>query len=339
MKNINEQIVAIINAQFELPKGYSYEVASKGNISTLMIFNGDEEITCSELKTITVIEPFKVMQMGVCDYFFMTKEGYKNIYDTVRKLHYQIKEKNAVVDIDVHLDLETSKFNKMFKDESGEIKHGAKVGQVFDVCARFTSYHHTVESLLQANGLADPIRFLIHIDKLKEQDFNNLVFQVKTAFADQYSATGKHDEGRFSTIREVEKTLCERVNAIQALLNKPQKYYEFSDKLKIRLVGKSVYFDMDFVQQQMPEFSMYLSHELKDISSFKNFWREINPKFYVDTSSVAHNALDDVLQTIEQQKEIRKFFANVQAMVGTDVNTLKEVNAKLSTIRHHLEDF
>lgn len=227
------------------------------------------------------------------------------------------------VEIDVHLDLETAGFNKVSVID-GIMSHGARENAILECAISFRSFQANTQVVLDKLKLSDVFQqFLIGNSTLV--DNSTVAFHINNG----YSNVLHHAETMPIAMYEqiVVKSLIKACEAFGERLEE----YSPRNNVVFRLVGKSTFFDMDYIQQQMPQLSMYLAHELKDISAFKNFYREANKGFFVSKDKVTHIAAEDVEQTVNQQLEIRKFFSIVNQLSGGETE-LKDVNDKLAML-------
>lgn len=285
------------------------------------------------VETVVVLEKFSgIDKWSMSDFM----EG-NRLKDLVLPAHHEFiinelaRQKDAfkVIEVDAHLDLETSMFNKVYQSEDG-LGHGAKDGAIFEIAIRLTSSDKFVNDVVNKHQFSSYIREFIYV-----QTPDNLKFQLNTGFAERYKVA--IEKGNYDSLEGAETKIVDMLASAMKELGRELEPYKFYNKVKIRLTGKSTSFDLDFLQQKMPRLSIYFSHELKDLSAVKNFWREVNPKFFIDKTKVDHFALADVNQTIKQQILLRTFHEYIHELTG-GVNTLAEVNDALHKLLSEFDE-
>lgn len=236
-------------------------------------------------------------------------------------------EKSKRMEFDVHLDLETSLFNKI-QEIDGKLEHGARVGTIFELYAKILPLGSSSE------GYYSGQHHYILDDSDWIQDIENLKFHISTGFLEKYKEALNNE--KCLGLKEVDEALVGLLKVVCEEHNIKLKPYGQTKEVVFRLVGKSTFFDMDFIQQKLPKFSMYLSHEIKDMSAFKNFYREVVPGFMINENTVAHTAKEDVEQDILSHNDIRTFFKHVSKLTYGS-RSLKEVNARLEALSSQMD--
>lgn len=92
------------------------------------------------------------------------------------------------------------------------------------------------------------------------------------------------------TLAEVEQIVCEKLKELN--LNKDNCH----------LAGNSIYYDNDFIQEQMPTLATYFSRHLVDVSSHKFTFQAVFGQKAKLAKEYPHKALDDIENTIKELK-------------------------------------
>ena len=203
------------------------------------------------------------------------------------------------------LDLETTGFNGPMKN-NGNVQ-GAAHNKILQVAGKILTEDFKV--ITEFDFMID------HGDiNFKEIcDVGNFDFHTKTGFWDKYHASKK------LSLAVVEQLIVDFMlpNAIRdydpklldpALGEIPD--YNYRNKMVIYLLGKSVAFDRDFLNQQMPSLSQKLSHQIADVSSVRTLLYPIKgfPNILSRTVST-HLAMDDVNAAIRDSEVLREYMA------------------------------
>lgn len=243
--------------------------------------------------------------------------------NTVSRLTHLSKEgsaktKKAVVYL--HTDLETSMLNSIFIDAEDKLAYAAKEGTIFEIA---------VKPMTKEKELGGFHRYLKN-EGYYVQTLDNFNFQNKTGFKVIYEKAIS-DNDNVANIKDLDDLLVSYLSDLANALGKELKPYSYGNDLVFKLAGRSVAFDLDFLKMHAPRASMYFSHELMDVSAFKNFYRDAVPRFNIASRDAVHTALDDAKDSLESHVKINKFFESV-AKLTDNAKDIDEVNAKLEEL-------
>jgi oligoribonuclease (3'-5' exoribonuclease) len=94
------------------------------------------------------------------------------------------------------------------------------------------------------------------------------------------------------SVRQVQEAV---INMLRRHLGDNMQQYKYGNSHQTQIMGKSIGFDLSFIQHQMPMLSTYICHQPLDMSVFKTAPRLWNGSYYIQPSQSTHNAKDDCL--------------------------------------------
>lgn len=179
------------------------------------------------------------------------------------------------------IDLETGGLNKVKNSLEHPLIPEGKYGFNHYAILEFALII-TDESL---NEICSPIHFVI------KHDQKTLDTKVGSWSKNEFKDTLLKDclTAQFS-LDEVEQIVCEKLKELN--LNKDNCH----------LAGNSIYYDNDFIQEQMPMLTKYFSRHLVDVSSHKFTFQAVFGKQARIQKEYPHKALDDIQNTIKELK-------------------------------------
>ncbi len=201
------------------------------------------------------------------------------------------------------LDTETSGLNGPL-DEAGNIQ-GAKHNLLLQVAGK------VLDANLNELGAFDYMVEHKGVNFVEKCEPGNYEFHNKNGFwhvYDQKNKTPLHTV----TARIVEFHLPNIIREFDENILKEYggkiPDYKYDNSFKLILLGKSIAFDRDFINNQMPTLARKLSHQLADVSSIRTLMYPIKtiPNKISEAEST-HIAMDDVDAAIRDAKVLSEY--------------------------------
>lgn len=244
---------------------------------------------------------------------------------TFKRIHSLYGKRQKAKILDLSLDLETTGFNKPFL-HNGSFLHGAKHNGIMEVGAILSD-----PDVQDRDNVISTFSAMLNISESTSMFFSidNTMFQNRTGFSQVYQEA--LEKGWQMDLAEAQKSLILMLRDACELFNRELKPYSYDAPVKFRLVGKSVAFDLDFIQQQMPELSQYISHEILDVSVVKNIFRHADKRFNMGLGQSEHFAMSDAKLALNELNLAREVAGKLLSVSGA--KNMVELNKWLDTLK------